>query len=115
MDTVTVVTTQSLVHLKHAHDLVSRVKRLRGSDADIRILINQHERRWFGRRIQDQRVADVFSDLPVSYVPLDPDTLHDSISQGASAYAVNSSSAFAKAMLEHDQSFSKTIISSAAS
>jgi pilus assembly protein CpaE len=99
VDTVTIVTTNSIANIKHAHDLVKRVKAVRGTDEDINLIINKHEKRWFGRRMDDARAKEVFEGLNVCYLPWDQETMEDSISQGISAYEANKSSGFVKQVL----------------
>ncbi len=99
VDTVTIVTTNSIANIKHAHDLVKRVKAVRGTDEDINLIINKHEKRWFGRRMDDARAKEVFEGLNVCYLPWDQETMEDSINQGISAYEANKNSDFVKKVL----------------
>lgn len=96
VDTVTIVTTNSITNIKHAHDLVKRLKAIRGTDEAINVVINKHEKRWLGFRMDDARAKEVFSGIHVSYLPLDSETMEDSISQGVSAYEINKTSGFVK-------------------
>jgi len=99
VDTVTIVTTNSIANIKHAHDLVKRVKAVRGTDEDINLIINKHEKRWFGRHMDDARAKEVFEGLNVCYLPWDQETMEDSINQGISAYEANKNSDFVKQVL----------------
>ena len=96
VDSISIVTTASIANIKHAHDLVKRIQKLRGEDAPITVVINKHQKQWFVCRMDDARAKEVFAGLEVCYLPRDTATMEDSISQGISAYEANQSSSYVK-------------------
>lgn len=107
LDTVSIVTTNTIPNIKHALDVYNRVVNLQDDRKNIRILINKFERPWFGGKFQEERIRDIFGDAEIVYLPRDDETLKDSLDQALPPSEISGSSAFVKAVNALKPSFIK--------
>lgn len=101
VNTYSVVTELHPPALKHALDVVSRIQKLRGDDANIHILINKWQSSLFGQRIGAKRIKELFGDLPVHYVPLSLQVVGEAVDRGVPPTALGTRSSYVKRALKY--------------
>jgi len=96
VNTCTVVTELNLPAVKHALDWVKRIRRSRGPDFPLNVVINKHQRSLFGQRIPKKKLKELFDPTPFTYLPEDERTLDESLDRGILPRQLYSRSPFVK-------------------
>ncbi|MGG7646074.1 hypothetical protein ACQ5SP_14785 [Rhodovulum sp. YNF3179] len=96
VNTCTVVTELNLPAVKHALDWVKRIRRSRGEDFPLHVVINKHQRSMFGQRIKKKKLKELFDPTPFTYLPEDERTLDESLDRGILPRQLYSRSPFVK-------------------
>lgn len=98
VDTVSIVTTNTIPNIKHALDAYTRLMAMHDDRKNIRIIVNKFDRPWFGGKFQQERLHDIFGDAEIIYLPRDDETMKDSLDQAIPPSEVSGSSSFVKAI-----------------
>ncbi|MFY0666067.1 MAG: hypothetical protein JXQ97_15695 [Natronospirillum sp.] len=101
VNTYSVVTELHPPALKHALDVVNRIKKLRGEDAQIHLIINKWQSSLFGQRIGSKRIKELFGDLPVHYVPLSLQVVGEAADRGVPPTSLGMRSSYVKRALKY--------------
>ena len=96
VNTCTIVTELNLPAVKHALDWVKRIRRSRGDDFPLNVVINKHQRSFFGQRIKKKKLKELFGPTPFTYLPEDERTLDESLDRGILPRQLYSRSPFMK-------------------
>ncbi|MBT8474399.1 MAG: hypothetical protein KJO78_02905 [Alphaproteobacteria bacterium] len=98
VNTCTVVTEMNLPAIKHAIDVVDRIKEQRGDDYPVRVVFNKSRSHLFGQRIKKSTLEDLFEKTPFFYLSEDENTIDESVDRGLLPSEVRSSSKFLKSL-----------------
>ncbi len=96
VNSVTIVTEMNLPALKHAKELLERIRGLRTDNFQMNVVINKFESSWFGSSIGTKALKELFGDVPVFYFHRDSATLRESFDRGILPLEVNQRSKFLK-------------------
>lgn len=96
VNSVTIVTEMNLPSLKHAKELLDRVRGLRSDNFELSIVINKYESSWLGSSIGSKAIKELFGDIPVFYFHRDAATLREAFDRGVLPLEVNMRSKFLK-------------------
>lgn len=98
VNTATVVTQLSLPAIKHAIDVVERIKTQRGDDFPVRVVFNRHRDRLFNKRFKTSTLKDLFGTTPFSFLAEDTATFEESVDRGVLPSEVQAGSKFLKGL-----------------
>ncbi len=96
VNSVTIVTEMNLPSLKHAKELLDRVRGLRSDNFEMSIVINKYESSWLGSSIGSKAIKELFGEVPVYYFHRDAATLREAFDRGVLPLEVNMRSKFLK-------------------
>jgi pilus assembly protein CpaE len=96
VNSVTIVTEMNLPALKHAKELLERIRGLRTDNFEISVVINKYESSWLGSSIGSKALKELFGDIPVYWFHRDAATLRESFDRGILPSEVNTRSKFLK-------------------
>ena len=96
VNSITIVTEMNLPSLKHAKELLGRIRSLRSDNFELSIVINKYEASWLGSSIGSRAIKELFGDVPVYYFHRDAATLRESFDRGIVPAEVNMRSKFLK-------------------
>ncbi|NNK79457.1 MAG: response regulator [Litoreibacter sp.] len=108
VNTCTVVTELNLPAIKHTIDVVDRVKKLRGEDFPVRVIINKRVSSLFGQRIGANKLRELFGDTEFSYLPYDADVVGEALDRGLLLSEVKKRNAIDKKLSKYLQSIELT-------
>lgn len=94
VNSITIVTEMNLPSLKHAKELVERVRDLRDDKFSLNVLVNKYESSWIGGSLSHKAIKDLFGDVDVTTIAADTSTLRESFDRGVLPYEVNGRSKF---------------------
>ncbi len=104
VNSYTVVTSLNVPAIKHAVDLIDRIKAARGNDADIQVVFNKHRARLFGRRLRKAEIKQLLGDIPFSYLPEEESVILESVDRGILPSETGGSSRFLKELRRYIKS-----------
>lgn len=97
VNTCTLVTELNLPALKHAIDMIDHVKKLRGDDFPLTVLINKRSG-LFGGRIGKKKLVSLFGTTPFHFLPEEGDVLGEALDRGIVPAEIRSRNSFTKAL-----------------
>ncbi|MFY0692777.1 MAG: response regulator [Paracoccaceae bacterium] len=104
VNTCTVVTELNLPAIKHAIDVIDRVKKLRGEDFPVRVIINKRATSLFGQRLGTRKLRELFGETEFSYLPYDADLVGEALDRGMLLSDVKKRNAIDKRLSKYLQS-----------
>lgn len=96
VNSITIVTEMNLPSLKHAKELLERIRALRTDKFTASIVVNKYESSWLGAAVGAKSVKDLFGDIPVYWFHRDAPTLREAFDRGVLPAEVNLRSKFVK-------------------
>ena len=101
VNSISIVCEMNLPSLKHAKELVGRVRALRSDAYALNVLVNKYESSWLGNSIGHKKLADLFGDVAVTTIAADTATLRESFDRGVLPYEVNGRSKFLRDLTKY--------------
>lgn len=96
VNSVTIVTEMNLPALKHAKELLERIRGLRTDNFEVSVVVNKYESSWLGSSIGSKAMKELFGEVPVYWFHRDSATLRESFDRGILPSEVNQRSKFLK-------------------
>lgn len=96
VNTVTIVTELNLASIKHAIDLIERIRDVRGKTFPIHVVINKTEGSLFGPRIGKKRLEELFEKVPFTFLPADNSLFGEAVDRGVAPSEVSKRAKFLK-------------------
>lgn len=96
VDSVTLVANNNIAGLAHVQMLLQQLDHWRHGLADVSVIINKQQRRWFGEFLHAKRIRGALPDIPVMFLPAENSALEEAINQGLPLCQTDASSPLIK-------------------
>lgn len=101
VNTCTLVTELNLPSIKHAIDMLERVRNLRGRDFPVRVVFNKWEPSLFGQRISRRKVRELLDGASFEYLPMARGQIGQAIDRGITPSDVAKRSKFTRSLRKY--------------
>lgn len=98
VNTCTLVTELNLPALKHTLDAVEQIRKLRGNDFPLTVLVNKRSSKLFGERISKKRLRTLLGDVPFYFLPEEGDILGEALDRGILPAEIRTRNPFTKGL-----------------